>query len=68
MQGTPLLPSLPVPLCPGMVAPDKGDIYGLNRTKPWFREFTAFAFKLRTYAKGKCLKSNCFDILTAYFC
>ena len=26
------LPSLPGPLCPGVVAPDKGPIYGLNRT------------------------------------
>ncbi len=33
MQSTPLLPSLPGPLWPGVVAPDKGPIYGLNRTK-----------------------------------
>ena len=26
---------------PGVVALDKGPIYGLNRTKPWF-EFTVF--------------------------
>ena len=32
MQSTPLLPSLLGPLCPGVVAPDKGPIYGLNRT------------------------------------
>ena len=32
MQSTPLLPSLPGPLWPGVVAPDKGPIYGLNRT------------------------------------
>ena len=29
---TPLLPSLPDPLWPGVVALDKGPIYGLNRT------------------------------------
>ena len=32
MQSTPSLPSLPGPLWPGVVAPDKGPIYGLNRT------------------------------------
>ena len=32
MQSTPSLPSLPGPLWPGVVAPDKGLIYGLNRT------------------------------------
>ena len=31
MQSTPSLPSLPGPLWPGVVAPDKGPIYGLNR-------------------------------------
>ena len=35
MRSTPLLSSLKV------VAPDKGPICGLNRTKPWF-EFTVF--------------------------
>ena len=34
------LPSLPGPLWPGVVVPDKSPIYGLNRTKPWFLEFT----------------------------
>ena len=33
MESTPSLPLLPGPLWPGMVAPDKGPIYGLNRTK-----------------------------------
>ena len=33
MRSTPLLPSLPGQLWPGVVAPDKGPIYGLNRTK-----------------------------------
>ena len=32
MRSTPSLPSLPGPLWPGVVAPDKGPIYGLNRT------------------------------------
>ena len=32
IRSTPLLPSLPGPLCPGVVAPDKGPMYGLNRT------------------------------------
>ena len=31
---TPLLLLLPGPLWPGVVAPDKGTIYGLTRTKP----------------------------------
>ena len=42
MQSTPSLPSLPGPLWPGVVAPDIGPIYGLNRTKLWFLDFTAF--------------------------
>ena len=49
MRSTLLLPSLLGPLWPGMVAPDKGPIYGLNRTK------------LCTYAKQNCLKYNCFS-------
>ena len=32
MQSTPSLPLLPGPLWPGVVAPDKGPTYGLNRT------------------------------------
>ena len=42
MWTTPLLPLLPCLLWPGVVAPDKSSIYGLNRTKPWFLEFTFF--------------------------
>ncbi len=41
MRNTPSLPSLPGPLRPGVVAPDKSPIYGLNRTKRWLA-FTAF--------------------------
>ena len=33
MQSTPSLSSLPGPLWPGVVAPNKGPIYGLNRIK-----------------------------------
>ena len=32
MRSTPSLPSLPGTLWPGVVAPDKGPIYGLDRT------------------------------------
>ncbi len=35
MRSTPLSLLLPGPLWPGVVAPDKGPIYGLNRTKQW---------------------------------
>ena len=54
MRSTPSLPSLPGPLRPRLVALEKGPIYGLNRTKPWFLEFTDFAFKLRIYSKLNC--------------
>ena len=57
MRSTPSLPSIPGPLWPGVVAPDKGHIYELNRTKPCFFHYTDFfAFKLRIYAKLNCLK------------
>ena len=42
MQSTPSLLSLPDPVSPGVVAPDQGPIYGLNKTKPRFLEFTVF--------------------------
>ena len=41
MQSTPSLPSLQGPLWPGVLVPDKGPIYGLNRIKLWF-EFSVF--------------------------
>ena len=41
MRSTPSLPLLPGSLWPWMVAPDKGPIYKLNRTKPPF-EFNVF--------------------------
>ena len=44
MRSTPLLPLLPDPLWPGVVAPDKGPINGSNRTKLW------------TFAELNCLK------------
>ena len=40
-RSTPSLPLLSGPHCPGVVAPDKGPIYGLNKTKSCF-EFTVF--------------------------
>ena len=42
MQSTLSLPSLPGPLWPRVVAPDKGPIYGLNRVKPCFLHNTDF--------------------------
>ena len=45
IQSTSSLPSLPGPLLPGVVAPDKDPIYGSNRTKLY-----AYA-KQTTYAK-----------------
>ena len=56
MGSTPSLPSLPDPLWPWVIAPDKGPIYGLNRTKLRFLDFTVFVFKLRIYAKLNCWK------------
>ena len=56
MQSSPSLQSLPGPLWPGVVALDKGPIYGSNRTKPWFWEFTVYAFRLHIYVKQNCLK------------
>ena len=57
LWSTPLLPSLPGSLWPGVVAPDKSPIYGLNRTI-YHASFTLliFAFKLHIYAKLNCLK------------
>ena len=43
MQSTPLLPSLSGSLWPGVVEPDKGLIFGLNRPKLWFK-YTVFCF------------------------
>ena len=57
MWSTLSLPSLRGPLCPGVLAPDKGPIHGFNRTKSWFLKFCYFfAFKLHIYAKLNCLK------------
>ena len=42
MQSTPLLPSVPGPLWPGVEAPEMGPVYGLNRTKPCFFHSTNF--------------------------
>ena len=64
MRSTPLLPLLPGPLWPVVIAPDKGPIYVLNRTKRWlaftvffcFFFFCFFSFKLRIYAELNYLK------------
>ena len=45
MWSTPSLPSLPGPLWPEVVAPEKGPIYRLDKIKPWFREFTVFCIQ-----------------------
>ena len=42
MRSTPSSPSLTSSLWPGVVAPYKGPIYGLNRTKPCFFHYTEF--------------------------
>ena len=55
MRSTPLLPSLPGPLYPGLVAPDKGPIYRLNKTKRWLA-FTVFIHLNCIYAELNCLK------------
>ena len=46
MRSTSSLPSLPGPFWQGVVALDKGLIYGLNRTKPCFLDITGFVFFL----------------------
>ena len=75
MWSTPSMPLLPGPLWPSMVAPDKGPIYGLNRTNgifmliwivwlnwiTWNRNvFDNWTVLTFTYAKLNCLKLNCF--------
>ena len=42
MWSIPLLPLLLGSLWPGVVASDKGSIYGLSRTKPGFLHYTDF--------------------------
>ena len=78
MQSIPSVPSLPDPLWPGVVAPDR--ILSLGQTVmkcvlmlelkfilllnwiTWNR--SVLRFKLRTYAKLNCLKWNCFCMLS----
>ena len=50
------MPSLPDPLWPGVVAPDKGPIYGLIELNRASFTILIFTFKLRIYAKLYCLK------------
>ena len=62
MQSTPSLPSLPGPLWPGMVAPDR--ILSIGQIKltyvlmlNWIAwNITVLTFKLHTYVKLNCLK------------
>ena len=56
MRSTPSLPSLPGSPWLGVVAPDKGPIYGLNRTKRWLVFTVFYTLKLRTNAKLNCSK------------
>ena len=69
IQGAPSLPSLPDPLCSGMVAPDRvlsmvqielNCLLILNWIA-WNRN--VLTFKLLTYTKMNCLKWNCFCML-----
>ena len=66
MQSTSSLPSVAVPLEPGMVAPDRAlsmSQIELNcvLTLNWVAwNKTALTIKLRTYTKLNCLKWNCF--------
>ena len=65
MQSTPSLPSLPGPLWPGLVAPDK--VLSMSQielncvlTLTWITwNRTISTIKQRTYAKLNCLKWNC---------
>ncbi len=70
MRSTCSLPSLQGPLRPGVLAPDKSPMYRLNRTKPWFLEFTVFAFKQRKielFWHLKCIFMLNWIILKNYF-
>ena len=42
MRSTPLLPSFPGLLWPGVVAPNMCPLYGINRTKPCFLHYSDF--------------------------
>ena len=58
VRSTPILPSLQGPLRSGLVAPDKGPIYGLNRTIRWL-EFTVFIHLYMFYTFCTSAKLNC---------
>ena len=68
MWSTPLLPSLPGPLWPGVVAPERVLFMGQIELNcilmlNWLFEIELFlTWKLCTYAKLNCLKWNCFCI------
>ena len=42
IQSTPFIAIVPRSTLSGLIASDKGPIYGLNRTKQWFVDFTVF--------------------------
>ena len=65
MMSIPSLPSLPGPLLPGDIPPEKGPISGLNRTQLYLNWIvwngTVWHWNC-IYTKLNCLISNCFDI------
>ena len=56
MWSTPLLPLLPGPFWPGVVAPDKVLLMGEIELNCGFLSSLCFAFKLCIYALLNCLK------------
>ena len=63
MQSTSLLPSLPGLLWLRVVAPDKFPIYGLNRTKLLFLDFTAYLCQTELLEIELLCHLNCVLIL-----
>ena len=60
IRSTPSLPLLPGLLWPGVVAPDKGPSYGLNRTKPCFFHFTDFCIETEYLCQTELFKIELF--------
>ena len=56
VRSTPLLPLLLRPLWPGVVAPDRVLSMGKIELNHDISSLLVFTFKLRIYAKLKCLK------------
>ena len=61
MWSTSSLPSLPGPLWPGVVAPDRALSMGQIELNRGFESLLFVVFKLRIYTQLNCLKYNCFD-------